>query len=137
MPGATMTSRSKPLILLVDDDADLVEATADFLAVNGFDVVTADDGAIGLDLAVQQLPDLMLVDLALPGLDGLEVVRRMKAMATTSRIPVIAFTGHAGGPGFTFERETRAAGFDAVITKPGKPDELVLTVRRMITEGCD
>ena len=122
--------REQPLILIVDDDADILEATREFLQLNGFNVITAEDGGVGLDLALEERPDLMLIDLALPVIDGLEVVKRMKSMAATTKILVMAFTGHAFGSN---SAEARSAGFDAVFTKPGKPPDLLRKVRALLT----
>jgi CheY-like chemotaxis protein len=121
--------RDKPLVLLVDDDPDVVALTAASLTAQGFDVVTADEGRVGLELAVKRLPDAMVLDLALPDVDGLELVRCVRTMEVTARIPVIAFTGHAFG---STAADAWAAGFDAVLTKASEPDELVRALRRVL-----
>ena len=122
-------ARDKPLILLVDDYVDTVELTADYLQFRGFDVITAVDGGRGLELAQQRLPDLMLLDLSLPVLEGLEVVRLVKTGTTTSRIPIIAFTAHALE---SKAAEARAAGCDGFITKPAVPPEMVREIQRVL-----
>ncbi len=121
--------REKPLILLVDDYPDTVELTAEFLQFRGFDVITAVDGARGLELAQTRLPDLMLLDLSLPILDGLEVMRRLKAAPETREIPIIAFTAHALE---SKAEEARAAGCDGFITKPAVPPEMVREIQRVL-----
>ena len=120
-----LPGRAKPLILLVDDDPEIVELAEEYLRVHGFDVVTARDGGAGVEVLVQRLPDVLLVDLALPVIDGHEVVRRARSVEATARIPIIAYTGHAGGV-------DEAVGFDVVLTKPGKPHELLAAVRRVL-----
>ncbi|MDP2344040.1 MAG: response regulator [Deltaproteobacteria bacterium] len=124
-----MKTRNKPLVLLVDDDPDMVELTAASLQAHGFDVVTAEEGRVGLDLALTRLPDVMVLDLALPDVDGLELVRCLRTMAVTSKIPVIAFSGHAFG---STASDAWSAGFDAVVTKAGDPDELLRALRRVL-----
>lgn len=123
------TVREKPLILLVDDYPDTVELTAEFLQFRGFDVITAVDGGRGLELAQTRLPDLMLLDLSLPVLDGLEVMRRLKAAPETKEIPIIAFTAHALE---SKAEEARAAGCDGFITKPAVPPEMVREIQRVL-----
>ncbi len=132
--GSTMTSaktmsREKPLILLVDDYPDTVELTADYLQFRGFDVITATDGGTALELAASELPDLMLLDLSLPVVEGLEVVRRVKRAAATSKIRVIAFTAHAHE---SKAAEARAAGCDGFIAKPAVPPDMVREIQRVL-----
>jgi len=81
----------------------------------GFDVIIAEDGEIGLSLAESQEPDLILMDMSLPMLDGWEATRRLKSAAATSRIPVIALTAHA----MSSDRDKALdAGCDDYDTKP-------------------
>lgn len=85
-------ARGKKRILVVDDERDLVEMIEYNLRRNGFDVITAHTGPDGIDLAARALPDLILLDLMLPGLDGTEVARRLKADSRTAGIPLIMLT---------------------------------------------
>ncbi len=82
-------------ILVVDDEADIVDMVAYNLQRHGFEVLTAHDGSTALDLAQQQQPDLMILDLMLPGVDGTEVARRLKADPQTSGIPIIMLTARS------------------------------------------
>ncbi|MDP2345265.1 MAG: response regulator [Deltaproteobacteria bacterium] len=116
-------------MLLVDDYPDTVELTADYLQFRGFDVVTATDGQRALELAGQELPDLILLDLSLPVIDGLEVVRRLKRVPATTAIPVIAFTAHALE---TKAAEARAAGCAGFIAKPAVPPDMVREIQRVL-----
>lgn len=125
----TKRTREKPLILLVDDYPDTVELTAEFLQFRGFDVVTAVDGARGLELAQSEMPDLMLLDLSLPIIDGLEVMRRLKSAPETKDIPIIAFTAHALE---SKAEEARVAGCDGFITKPAIPPDMVREIQRVL-----
>ena len=111
-----------------------MELTADYLHFRGFDVVTATDGERALELAHQQLPDLILLDLSLPVIDGLEVVRRLKKAPATTTIPVIAFTAHALE---TKAAEARAAGCEGFISKPAVPPDMVREIQRVLGVPID
>ena len=120
---------SRPLVLVVDDYQDAREMYAEYLAYSGFRVAEASNGLEALEKAFQLLPDVILMDLSLPGMDGWAATRRLKMDERTSRIPVVALTGHAlAGASET----ARQAGCDAFVTKPCLPDELVLQVRRIL-----
>jgi len=84
-----------PKILVVEDNEMNRDMLARRLERRGFEVATASDGRQGLDLARSQMPDLILLDMSLPELDGWEVARRLKSDASTQLIPVIALTAHA------------------------------------------
>ena len=102
-------------ILYVEDNEDNVYMLSRRLKRRGFDVLIARDGEEGVTKATEQLPDLILMDLSLPGLDGWEATRRIKAADTTKSIPVIALSAHAM-PG---DREDAlAAGCDDYESKP-------------------
>jgi len=102
---------------------------AEYLAYSGLRVAEASNGLEALEKAFQLLPDVILMDLSLPGMDGWAATRRLKMDERTSRIPVVALTGHAlAGASET----ARQAGCDAFVTKPCLPDELVLQVRRIL-----
>jgi two-component system, cell cycle response regulator DivK len=102
-------------VLLVEDhplNRELAEAV---LADAGYEVLIASDGEAGLAAAYSTHPDLILMDIELPGLDGLEATRRLKADATTRAIPVLALTAYAMRGD---EERARAAGCDGYLTKP-------------------
>ncbi|HEY7248105.1 MAG TPA: response regulator [Xanthobacteraceae bacterium] len=102
-------------ILYVEDNDDNVYMLKSRLSRAGFTVVIATDGKQGIAMASSEQPDLILMDLTLPDLDGEEVTRRIKADAATSRIPVIALTAHA----MAADRDRAlAAGCDEFDTKP-------------------
>jgi CheY-like chemotaxis protein len=121
--------RSSPLILVVDDMPDVRDVVAEYLEHHQYEVATAEDGLAGLDKAFELCPDLILMDLAMPRLDGWEATRRLKGDPRTRHIPVIAFTGHV-----LKECLDRAwdAGCDAVLTKPLQPRDLEAEVRRVL-----
>src|SRR5581483_5983825 len=90
-PSGSM-NKSKKRILVVDDEKDLVDLIAYNLQRNGYDVLTAYNGSDAVDLAQKELPDLVVLDLMLPGIDGTEVARRLKAEPTTAKIPIVMLT---------------------------------------------
>jgi len=117
-------------VLLVDDYADALEVWELFLNAAGFTVTTATDGTTGLDKARTLRPDVIVMDLQMPGLSGSEVAQALRADAATRHIPLIAATGHSR----TVLSDARAAGFDSVVVKPCDPDDLVSDRERAIWE---
>src|SRR5919106_7034452 len=122
-------SHDKPLVLVVDDYQDAREMYSEYLEFSGFRVAEARNGIEALEKAFELLPDLILMDLSLPGMDGWEATRRLKADERTKRIPVVALTGHALAGA---SEGARKAGCDSFVTKPCLPDDLVVEVRRML-----
>ncbi len=124
-----MTEQPAPLVLVVDDYQDAREMYAEYLSVSGFRVAEARTGLEAVEQAFALLPDLILMDLSLPEVDGWEATRRLKADERTARIPIVVLTGHtlAGAAD-----DARRAGCDAFVTKPCLPDEIIVEVRRMI-----
>jgi len=118
-----------PLILVVDDYADNREMYSAYLKFQGLDVVEAANGAEALERAFERPPDLVVMDLSLPGVDGWQATRALKADARTKSIPVIAVTGHAlaGAPEHAAE-----AGCDGFLTKPCLPEDLLREIQRML-----
>lgn len=117
------------LVLVVDDYQDAREMCCEYLTYCGFRVAEARNGQEAIEKATQLLPDLILMDLSLPGMDGWEATRRLKADDKTKKIPVVALTGHALAG---HSEGAKAAGCDAFITKPCMPDALVAEVKRML-----
>lgn len=116
------------LILLVEDNELNRDMLRRRLERRGFDVVVAGDGAVALAAVRERRPDLVLMDMSLPEVDGWEATRRLKADAATRAIPVVALTAHA----MPDDRENAlAAGCDDYQTKPVDFDELVEKVHRL------
>ncbi|MFY2556749.1 response regulator [Corallococcus terminator] len=121
----------KPLVLVVDDYDDAREMYAEYLEFSGFRVAQARNGQEALDQAFALTPDIILMDLSLPIIDGWEATRRLKNDDRTRAIPVVALTGHA----MTGQSdEARGAGCDSFVTKPCLPDELVAEVRHILAQ---
>jgi CheY-like chemotaxis protein len=111
-----------PLILVVEDFDDAREMYRDYLEFSGFRVETARDGREAIDKATKIQPDLILMDLSLPGIDGWEATRILKASAETSHLLIVALSAHA----LAAEGDrARAAGCDGFIAKPCLPSDLV------------
>ena len=124
-----MSNQKLPLILVVDDYQDAREMYAEYLQFSGFRVAEARNGNEAVEQAFALKPDLILMDLSLPGMDGWEATRRLKADEATKRIPVVALTGHALAGA---SEGAKKAGCDSFVTKPCLPDDLVVEVRRML-----
>jgi two-component system, cell cycle response regulator DivK len=118
-----------PLVLIVDDVDHGREICAEYLEFRGFRIATAADGAEALDKAFALLPDVILMDLSLPVIDGWEATRRLKKDERTKSIPVIALTAHALASAHDSAKE---AGCDSVVTKPCLPKDLEAEVRRQL-----
>jgi len=116
-------------ILLVDDYPDALETWGLYLRTCGFEVITAANGKEAIDAAVSQRPDLIVMDLELPGISGFEAARRLRAMAATSSIPLIAATGYSH---LHQLNEAQQAGFDVILVKPCDPGELVAEIQRRL-----
>lgn len=125
-----MTNQDAPLILVVDDYHDAREMYAEYLKFSGFRVAEARNGSEAIAQALSLRPDLILMDLSLPGMDGWEATRLLKADHRTKHIPVVALTGHALAGA---AEGAKKAGCDSFVTKPCLPDELVVEVRRMLS----
>jgi two-component system, cell cycle response regulator DivK len=118
-------------ILIVED----VEYNRELLVQlleDEYEIRTAADGAAGIESAARHRPDLILMDLSLPGVDGWEATHRLKARPETAGIPVIALTAHAMHGD---EERARACGCDGYLTKPIDEDRLFETLARFLGDG--
>jgi len=129
-PGAGAPVRP-PLVLLADDEADVALVAQARLEVNGFEVLTAADGEEALTLIRQRLPDLVLLDLRMPKLDGYQVCQALKSDPDTSDLPIIVFSA-SGYQYVDHVRKCLELGANDHIRKPYSPEELVTKVRRHI-----
>jgi two-component system, cell cycle response regulator DivK len=115
-----------PRALVVDDYDDAREMYAEFLAYKGYTVVQAENGLQAVALAASLLPDFVILDLALPDIDGIEVTRRLKRTPATAGIPIVMLTANAQS---RMLQEALKAGCAAVLVKPCTPDELLEIVQ--------
>jgi two-component system, cell cycle response regulator DivK len=119
-----------PLVLVVDDFQDNREMYAEYLLFSGFRVIQAANGKEALDQAFANRPDIIIMDLSLPVMDGWEATRRLKADGRTKAIPVVALTGHAMQG---HSKGAMEAGCDSFVAKPCLPDQLVAEIRKMLS----
>ena len=124
--------RERPLVLIVEDQSDLRQLYAQELVLSGFDVIEAANGADALTHTSERFPDVILMDLSLPILDGWEATRRLKVDQRTAHIPVVALTAHDGSG--ELQRATRA-GCDWFVPKPCQPHDLIEEVRRVLARA--
>jgi CheY-like chemotaxis protein len=122
--------RQRPLVVLVEDQSDLRRLYAEHLTISGFDVIEAEDGAQAIAHTTGSVPDVVLMDLSLPGIDGWEATRRLKSDDRTAHIPVVALTAHDGAG--ELQRATRA-GCNWFVPKPCPPAALIVEVRRVLS----
>ena len=118
--------------ILVVEDVEYNRELLVQLLEEEYEVFTAADGAAGIEAALRHRPDLSLMDLSLPGLDGWEATRRLKARPETAAIPVIALTAHAMQGD---EERARACGCDDYLTKPIDEDRLFAKLARLLGSG--
>jgi two-component system cell cycle response regulator DivK len=116
-------------ILIVEDQDDLRAILHKLLTASGFEVIEAVDGGAGVAKAKSERPDLVLMDIQLPVLDGYEAIRQIKADAATVKTPVIAVSSFAMKGD---EEKARAAGCDAYVPKPYSPMKLLALVRTFL-----
>ena len=116
-------------ILVVEDHEDNRQILRDLLGNAGYQMIEAETGEAGLAAAAAQRPDLILMDIQLPGLDGYEVTRRLKADPVLRSIPIIVVTSYALSGD---DAKARAAGCDAYVTKPFSPRQLLAKIKEYL-----
>jgi CheY-like chemotaxis protein len=120
---------SGPLVLIADDDHDVLEANAALLEVGGYRVCKARDGREAVTLALSLRPDVILMDLDMPEVDGWEATRRIRGDLRTHRIPVIALTGHGLR---RYRDRSFEAGCSAFVDKAADPRGLIAEIERAL-----
>jgi CheY-like chemotaxis protein len=120
-------------VLLVEDNEDNLLIYSTILRHSGYTVVEARDGQAGIDAARKEHPGLILMDVSIPIIDGLEATRRLKAADDTKDIPIIALTAHALA---SDQQKALEAGCDAYIAKPAEPRAVVAAVREYLGEAA-
>ena len=116
-------------ILVVEDTEDNRQILRDLLSMAGYEMVEAHDGADGVAKAAEHKPDLILMDIQMPVMDGYEATRRIKANPDLKSIPIVAVTSYALSGD---EEKTRAAGCDGYIAKPYSPRQMLAKVREIL-----
>jgi len=120
------------LVLIADDTSDTRDLYSLCLTHQGFKVLTAQDGHAAIEMAREHQPDVIVLDLAMPRLDGIATTGRLKRDARTRRTPVIILTAHHDKPN---QQRAMEAGAALFLTKPCLPDELVQHIQRLTPRG--
>jgi len=126
---ASVPAREQPLVLAADDDEDILDLVAFRLERSGYTVIVARDGEEALELAATELPDLAVLDVMMPKVDGFEVTRRLRADEATSRMPIILLTARSQDADV---QQGFEAGADDYLRKPFSPDELRARVQAIL-----
>ena len=116
-------------VLIIDDEKDLIELVRYNLEKEGYRVTSACDGESGLATAFQVMPDIVLIDLMLPGIDGLEVCQRLRSESKTAQIPILMLTAKSGETDRIVGLEL---GADDYVTKPFSPRELAARIKAIL-----
>jgi two-component system, cell cycle response regulator DivK len=124
-----VTRTRQGLVLLVEDDALSLKLMKDVLEANSYEVAQATNGPDALSMLNREIPDLVVMDIGLPGMDGVEVTRLMKQDSKTARVPVLAVSAYAMPED---EKRMRDTGCDAFITKPLHFAEFVAEIGRLL-----
>jgi two-component system cell cycle response regulator DivK len=119
------------LILIVEDNEKNLKLVRDVLQFKGYQTIEAGTGEDGVRLAKSRIPDLILMDIQLPGIDGYEATRRIRAVPALAAVPIIAVTSYALSGD---EAKTRAAGCDGYVAKPFSPRQLLAKIREFLPE---
>lgn len=118
-----------PVVLVVDDTEDTRELYVEYLTDQGYTLVHAENGKIALEVAAAHKPDVIVMDLSMPVMDGWEATRRIKADPALAHTLVIAVSGHATEGGTSRARE---AGADAICPKPCLPGDVLKVIRELL-----
>jgi len=121
-------------ILLVEDEPDFRFAVRMQLEASGYDVIEAEDGVAGLDMARKQSPDLIILDGMLPKLGGYDVVRLLKGDEEHRNIPILMLTARSQE---SDRQASMEVGADAHLTKPFDPEELLKTIAGLLASDCE
>jgi CheY-like chemotaxis protein len=116
-------------VLVVDDDPQVLQLLRVNFELEGYDVVSANSGQAALDEVAKQAPDAVVCDVMMPGMDGLEVVRRLRANPKTAKLPVVVVSAKAQR---TDTLDGKDAGADDYVTKPFDPQDLLDVVARLL-----
>jgi len=128
--AAQTAARSVPLVLIADDDEDILTLVALRFRRSGLEVILARDGEEALELIRTRAPDAAVLDIAMPKLTGLEVVRRIRESEATKTLPIVLLTARAGEKDVELGLD---AGADEYITKPFSPQDLYTCVQSVLS----
>ena len=123
----------QPVVLIVEDDREGRRLFAEWLLAAGYHVEQAHNGLQALERAVELVPDAILTDLNIPGIDGYELTRRLKSDSRTAQVPILAVTGYA--PFTQDPGRAERAGCDAILPKPCTAEDLEQTLSELIVRA--
>ena len=118
-------------ILVVDDSDDTREMMTKLLELESFTVVTAEDGSVGLNMAEIERPDIIITDINMPNLNGIEMIRRLRKQPQFSQVPIMAITAYGNG----VAAEAVAAGANHATTKPIEFEALIGGIKRLLADS--
>jgi len=121
-------AKDKEKILIVDDELEVIESMQEWLEVHGFEVLTAQDGKTGLGIAFGEKPDLILLDVVMPGMSGYQMLQRLRAKEETRNIPVLMLTAKGRVEDILESQSLRVDHF----VKPADSEELLATVKKQL-----
>jgi two-component system, OmpR family, phosphate regulon response regulator PhoB len=122
---------SRPLVLIADDNPDILLLLSLTLERDGYEVVVATNGLRAFEAALERVPHLIVLDLMMPGIDGLEVTRRLRAEVATREVPIVIVTAFAEE---TQAAKALAAGADLYLMKPFSPRDLLSKTASLVLE---
>ena len=122
-----------PVILIVEDDPETRQLYRSIFERDGFHIEQAHNGLQALEKATAAVPDLIITDIAVPGIDGIELCRRLRADERTREIPILAITGYGDR---AYPDRVIVAGANQVLTKPCGPEVLVAEARRLLAASA-
>ena len=117
-------------ILVVDDSADTREMMAKLLELEAFTVVTAEDGRLGLKVADAELPDLIITDINMPNMSGIEMIRELRKQPWCQSVPIMAITAYGNG----VAKDAIEAGADRAATKPIQFNSVIVEIKELLAE---
>ena len=130
LPNLNGQGQPRPKVLVIEDNSDMRMFLQRVLVRQGYYFLEAADALQGLDVARQEHPDLILMDLSLPEMDGLEATRRLKADEQLGQIPILAVTAHARPAD---EQRALEAGCDGYLSKPYRLEDFLAVVKSLVT----
>ncbi len=130
--GVPVLDSSPETVLIVDDSPTIRRIATSVLERHGYRVLTADNGESGFDLALRERPNLILLDVRMPGLDGYETCKRLRATPVTAKTPIVMLSG---SDGFFDQVQGYQAGSSVYLTKPCEAKEMVAAVKRFLSPG--
>ena len=117
-------------ILVVDDSADTREMMAKLLELEAFNVVTAEDGKMGLEVADRELPDLIITDINMPNMSGIEMIKELRKQPWSQSVPIMAITAYGNG----VAKDALEAGADRAATKPIQFNAIIVEIKELLAD---